>query len=149
MTEYEVVALKAELAERIADNDFSDIDDLIVRLNQVPETKTSYIIELFYNITAQGTQYIEARDDTWINNIVALRDGVTYLKEWDSPLIENIQLSYMADDENAKKYFSSYEIKDTHWPSYYGTLIQIFYKLQMFDRIDEVEAIVQEKMKEE
>ena len=52
MTEYEVVALKAELAERIASNDFADIDDLIVRLNQVPETKTSYIIELFYNITA-------------------------------------------------------------------------------------------------
>ena len=57
MTEYEVVALKAELAERIASNDFADIDDLIVRLNQVPETKTSYIIELFYNITAQGSSW--------------------------------------------------------------------------------------------
>lgn len=149
MTEYEVVALKAELAERIASNDFADIDDLIVRLNQVPETKTSYIIELFYNITAQGSQYIEARDNSWIDSIVALRDGVTYLKEWDSPLIENIQLSYMADAENAKEYFAAYEIKDTHWPSYYGTLIQIFYKLQMFNRIDEVEEIVKEKMREE
>lgn len=148
MTEFEVVALKAELAKRISDNDFGDIDELIARLNQVPSEKTSYIIELFYTISAQGAKYVQARDISWIESIVALRDGVTYIKEWDNPMIENLQLSYMSDMDNANEFFASYEIKDVPWASYYGTLIQIFYKLQMFDRIDEAEGMVQTKMQE-
>ena len=117
------------------------VEEMAERANRVSEDRQGNIVDLFTNIGVE--RRFSAPEIEIVAGFVNL---VNYLK--DSEMMktefEIISIHYHLDDEQSDKieYFSNYKIVENNSFKYYSLLMQVFYKLQLFDRIDELKIII-------